>query len=363
MKKRIKVLLLHAASKKNATLPYQHAWTRKFQAHASFDCTPLNLAQNPYAVRLKEQLLRCRSFDAVVILHSAFSNNSYFYPQLTERLAALECPKSMFLGNEYKLLPEKTALCEQVGVELLVSMHHDPRAHKLYKDRLGCAVMNIPPAGLDTAVFYAQVPVGDRAIDIGYRSHDAPWYLGHTLRRSISEFFEQNASRFDLIVDISLNPADRFGEHEWVSFLNQCKGQVGTEAGGGFFEIDDRTRIAVNAFKRENPESSFEVVYERFFATYEKPIPGWVITSRHLEAAGTKTAQVLLEGNYSGYFQPDVHYIPLRKDFGNADEAVRKFKDVSFRHRVVENAHELARAELTYEKLIDRFCLELRSFL
>jgi hypothetical protein len=68
----------------------------------------LNLTENSCSLRLTEQLLRWRSFDAVVVLHSAFSNVNYLYPQLIERLLALKCPKAMFLGNEYKLMPEKS---------------------------------------------------------------------------------------------------------------------------------------------------------------------------------------------------------------------------------------------------------------
>ena len=363
MTRRIRVLLVHAASQRNRTLSYQHAWTRKFGTHSSFDCVPLNLAGKSYPLRLREQSLRWRSFDAVVVLHSAFSNSNFLYPHLVKRIAALKCPKAIFLGNEYKLMPEKIELCEQMGVELLVTMHPDVRAQSLYRDRLGCAVVNIPPGGLDTDLFYPQTPLEDRVIDIGYRAYGGNWYLGHTERLSVAEFFSRNAGRFDLTVDISLDPADRFEEQEWARFLNRCVGQVGSEAGGCIFEIDDRTRNAVNSFVQEHPETSFEVVYDRFFSNYENPIPGWVISTRHVEAAGTKTAQILLEGHYNGYFQPDVHYIPLKKDFQNADEAVQKFNDVSFRARLVENAYELTRAELTYEKLIDRFCLELRSFL
>ena len=65
--------------------------------------------------------------------------------------------------------------------------------------------------------------------------------------------------------------------------------------------------------------------------------------------------QVLFEGHYDGYLRPDEHYIPLRKDFSDADEAVRKFTDRAYSAQIAANAYDLARRELTYDVLIDRF--------
>jgi hypothetical protein len=45
----------------------------------------------------------------------------------------------------------------------------------------------------------------------------------------------------------------------------------------------------------------------------------------------------------------------LKKDFSDADDAMRKFKDQTCRERIANNAYELVREELTYDRLIDRF--------
>ena len=100
----------------------------------------------------------------------------------------------------------------------------------------------------------------------------------------------------------------------------------------------------------------------RFFRDYANPVPGRVLSGRNVEAAGTKTVQILLEGAYGGYLQPDVHYIPVRKDFSNLREAIGKFRDESVRNHVRENALQVVR-ELTYPKLIDRFHDALRQLL
>ena len=103
-------------------------------------------------------------------------------------------------------------------------------------------------------------------------------------------------------------------------------------------------------------------MWQRFFGDYTHPVPGRVLSGRNVEAAGTKTVQLLLEGAYGGYLEPDVHYIPLRKDFSNVGESIAKFRDEGFCARVRENAFAVAQ-ELTYPKLIDRFHDALRPLL
>ncbi len=156
-------------------------------------------------------------------------------------------------------------------------------------------------------------------------------------------------------MDISLNPADRFDEAQWAAFLNRCRNQLGTEAGGDFFELTDATRTAVNAYERAHPMATADEIIGRFFRVEGERIPVRTISGRHAEAAGTRTTQVLFEGHYSGYMQPDVHYIPLRKDFADLDDVFRKLRDDGHCRKIADNAYEMAIAELTYARLIDRF--------
>jgi hypothetical protein len=147
-----------------------------------------------------------------------------------------------------------------------------------------------------------------------------------------------------------------------AAFLNRCRGQLGSEAGGDYFELTDETRNAVRAWTAERPDAAFEEIWDRFFRDYPDPVPGRVLSGRNVEAAGTKTVQLLLEGAYGGYLEPDVHYIPLKKDFSNIDEALAKFRDETVCARIRENAFGLAH-ELTYPELIGRFEDALRPLL
>lgn len=252
-------------------------------------------------------------------------------------------------------MPEKMAFCERLHVALLISQSLSPAVHQLYRNRLGCLVTGIPNTGLDSALFHPTTPVEHRPVDLGYRAGDGPFYLGHQERRTIGEFFTDHAARYGLEVDISLRVQDRLPEDAWAAFLNRCKGQLGCEAGGDFFDLNDAVRRRTLAYEASHPGASFDEVFDHCLRDEPDTIPLRILSGRHIEAAGTGTAQLLFEGHYDGCLVADEHYIPLKKDFSNAADAVAKFRDTGFRQRIVANALHLARDQFTYERLLDRF--------
>lgn len=354
--KRLRVLLLYGASAENTTYSYQIDWPRHFMRHPGFQCVPVNVLDRRLANRVSAHLTaRHGRFEAVVVLHSVFSNSCVIGERLLEAVCGRRLPAAYFIGNEYKLMPEKMRFCDRLGLSLLVTMNPSPAAQALYRKRLGCQVVCIPSGGLDPDVFSPTRDWTDRDIDIGYRSADAPLYLGHDERRRIAAAFLERAPATGFSVDVSLDPARRLAGRAWADFLNGCRSQIGTEAGGDYFELTDETRLNVNAYLREHPGAGMAEIFERFFRGYRDAVPVRTISGRHVEAAGTKTVQILFEGHYSGYLQPDVHYIPVAKDLNDADEALRKLRDRAYCAKLVENAYEVAVAALTYDKLIDRF--------
>jgi hypothetical protein len=65
----------------------------------------------------------------------------------------------------------------------------------------------------------------------------------------------------------------------------------------------------------------------------------FAISPRHLEAVITKTAQLLVEGSYSGVLEPERHYIPVRRDFSNLDEGLERLRDVEAVEAMAERAY------------------------
>lgn len=352
----MRILLVYGSGALNETFSYQSSWPAQFRVHPGFRCTAINLLDRSWYARLAHHALaRGWRGDVVVMLHSVFSNAPLLGGRLFDAIRRLPQPKVLFIGNEYKLMPEKMRFCEELGVALLITQASEPTVHALYRERLGCAVMTLPNTGFDPRLYKPTTPECQRPIDLGYRADDSPWYLGHQERRELAEFFTSNAARLGIVVDISLDPSRRFAPVEWAAFLNRCKGQLGAEAGGDYFELTDATRRAVNTYLQQHPQATFEEVRSRFFDRRPIDVPMRILSSRNVEAAGTRTVQILLEGKYDGYFQPDVHYIPLKKNFSNVDEALLKFRDPGFAQTIADNAERLVAGEFTYDRLLGRF--------
>ncbi|MDG1144163.1 MAG: hypothetical protein P8N92_05800 [Burkholderiales bacterium] len=360
----IRIALFFYQSQEKSTLTYQSGWPKSMMESSYFECQPINLAK--LSVRDGVALIRqvCSSkFEAIVLLHSVFSNQKNLRGPLFWALAASAKPKVYFVGNEYKHMPEKMRFCRTLGVSLLITQSNDERVLKIYREALGCEVEYIPNTGVDQRVFKSTVAFDDRPVDIGYRSFASTWYLGNNEKSEIAEYFLINAERFGVDVDISLDPSQRFDAEGYAAFLNSCRFQLGTESGGDRFELSDHTRKAVNSFMKANPNVDWPEVKRRFFHEDTETIPMRIISGRQLEAAACRTAQILFEGRYGGHFEPDIHYIPLQKNFANVDEVIMKMRDRTYCDLLIQAAYDTAIAEFTYSALIAKFYRALRKVL
>jgi hypothetical protein len=63
------------------------------------------------------------------------------------------------------------------------------------------------------------------------------------------------------------------------------------------------------------------------------------ISPRHFEACATRTAQVLVEGEYNGILKPGIHYIPLKRDLSNVVDVCTAMGDEELRVAISERAY------------------------
>ncbi len=98
---------------------------------------------------------------------------------------------------------------------------------------------------------------------------------------------------------------------------------------------------------------SFAEIDEHFFAGRPRcPAYSKSISSRHFDAAGTGTCQILVRGRYNDILTADEHYIPLEPDLGNVEEAVARFSDPAERRRITDAAYALVHDRHTYRHRI-----------
>jgi hypothetical protein len=253
-------------------------------------------------------------------------------------------------------MPEKMAFCERVGVNVLAQLGSNEATAELYRKRLPRVVVAPCHAGgLDERLFTPGPPLDRRPIDIGFRGGQEPEYFGHQERAAIVAAVKPEACARGLKTDMSMRPGDRFGPEEWAEFLKRCRAQLGTEGGTDFFDLEDRTRNRVNAYRREHPDASFEQLYEATMAPFKKSegVRCRLITGRVIESAACKSVLMLYEGRYEGFIEPDKHYIPVAPDHRNLPEVFEKLEDPSYCTRLVEASYQMAIENFTFRKLID----------
>ena len=183
--------------------------------------------------------------------------------------------------------------------------------------------------------------VAVREKDIVYRARRLPHWYGRAglLKYRIADVVEPKAKALGFNVDISTRVEDSIMSRDWLKFLASSKAVIGTQ--GGYSAINWRGELKeeIRAILREESALSFEEVSA-------KMQPGWddyqlfTITPRHFEAVITKTCQLLLEGEYKGVLEADKHYIALKKDFSNLDEALERLRDHSYVQQMVDQAYE-----------------------
>ena len=209
------------------------------------------------------------------------------------------------------------------------------------------------PHALNADVF-TPGPERGRPIDLGARTADYPFYLGDRDRVDICRHFLEMSYDGPLRRDISLDASERFDRDGWKRFLQSCRGTVATEAGAAVVDKDDRTRLAVQRYLDEHPSAAFEEVHQRFFA--ERPgaggVSGKCVSSRHFDAIGTKTCQIMFRGRFNDTLRADEHYLALERDFSNVEDVVARLMDDDVRLPMVNQAYEYARDGHTHRHRI-----------
>lgn len=184
------------------------------------------------------------------------------------------------------------------------------------------------------------VPHSRRPRDIVYRARNLPYWFGShgQLKHRIAEAVQERAGALGLTTDISTRPEDTIYGAGWLDFLSSGRAVIGAESGSSVLDARGEIKRRISRLLAERPNLTFEEVDAQMPEGWDS-YAFFAVSPRHLEAVITKTAQVLVEGHYSGVLEPERHYIPLRRDFSNLDEALERLHDVAAVEAMTERAY------------------------
>jgi hypothetical protein len=288
-------------------------------------------------------------FDAVVLHTTSLCMrwSVWFEPwrRRSAWLGELDCLKIAFPQDEYHHAETLDSWLEELGVSVICTVLDDTHRAELYPGLASRAAFYEVLTGYideDEAERMGArlMPAAERPYDLVYRARNLPFWLGShgQLKHRIGEAAAARAAGHGLTHDISTRPQGTVLGDAWLAFLGSGRVTVGAESGSS--TLDRRGELAAMASELLAAEPRMT------FGEFAAQMPaGWdeyrffAISPRHLEAVVTKTAQILVEGSYSSVLEAERHYIPVRRDLSNLDEALEQANDAERVHDLVERAY------------------------
>ena len=181
-----------------------------------------------------------------------------------------------------------------------------------------------------------------RPIDICYRGMKLPYWFGKLgyEKYHIGEVFKEVCWKYNLEEDISSDMKDRIYGKKWFEFLLNSKAVLAVESGSSIIDFDGDIIKKVKRLLRYNKSISFNEIYNKILYKYEDKINYRAISPRLFEAGATRTVLIMMEGEYQNIFKKDIHYIPIKQDYSNISEVMRKFKNIEFRKFLTDNVYK-----------------------
>ena len=272
-------------------------------------------------------------------------HNSYYCSKaLYEKVRNYQGVVFQFLQDEYQRVNLATEAMLELGMDVLFTivrpeLHYEAYDHPGLKDMKRVTVMTGYAPEMDEETKF--MPISERTIDLFYRSRELPYWLGSLGNEKIfiADEIVRRAKKHDLKVDISVHEEDRIYGSEWVRRISSCRATLGTESGASIWDRDGTIERAVDEELDQNPEATFEEVFEKVLKLHDGKLIYSGISPRVFEAAALKTPLIMFPGWYNGLVKPDVHFIQLEKDFSNFDSVLKTLRDDAALEAMAENAY------------------------
>jgi hypothetical protein len=300
-------------------------------------------------------------FDAVLIHFSIrLAYDWHFSPTFAEALVRFRGAKVAMIQDEYDLPQVACRWIRRLHLQCVFTTTSDKDRESFYpRDEVGDiefrrVLTGYVPACLETA---RPPSLAERPIHVGYRGRVLPYWYGLLAR----EKHEIGARTRAICVargiphDIEWSEEQRFQGTAWWDFIARCRTMLATESGSNVVDWDGSIRARVQSRLAAEPDLPFEEVFATIIAAHEGRVSMNQIPPKAFEAIALRTGLVLFEGAYSGVLRPDVHYIPLRRDFANVDTVLARVEDTEAMHAMIERAHrDIVRSgAYSYSRLVE----------
>ena len=294
------------------------------------------------------------------------SRSEAHYQQMIRRAAALSrlnAPKIALVQDEFWNVEKVERFINAFGIEIVFSVAPESEWSTLYPsvDRRKVRFYRTLTGYLDEATLDRLIAAGasdtPRIIDVAYRAAGWPnpaWGRFGYMKQLLADAVLRLAPQFGLNTDISTDPRNTLYGDDWIKFLASARYTIGAPSGASLLDRDGKITEKVDGYRGAHPQATFEEISAHCFPGLDGNLRLSAIGPRHIEACATRTCQILVEGDYNGLLQPDVHYIAVKPDLSNLSEVLASLGDDARRKRVVERAFNdiVKPLQVTYRKFV-----------
>lgn len=346
-------------------LDYKGLFTRALQAHyeklsymqdwlhavASNQKLSTHICNINNLIDLAIKLKNIKDYDLVIIMHSVLGDDCRLINNITNFLDKRNCPVVAFIGNEYDLISEKKQILNSINAEYICTQLPLKTAVWLYEDIISAKVIELPHA-LNPKKYFDFGITRDNII--GFIGNAHPIWIGDNDRSNVILRVKEVLNELNFKNDIYLD-GKNLVSNDWALFLNKSLGTIGAESGTYFLDkYGEKIAIAKQMFNK-NKLINLNDLFEKIYSDNSIEVKSAkCISPRHFEAIGTKTCQLLLDGEYNNLLIPDIHFIKINKNLDNLKDAIMRLLDYEERTNIVNCSYRYVYLNHTYENRINK---------
>ena len=302
-------------------------------------------------------------FDAVLIHYSVRLSLDWFLaPDFARALNAYRGFKVLFIQDEYENTETARRWIEELKLDFVFTcVPEESRelvypSHRFQGVRFEQNLTGYVPASLQGRTGY--LPLEEREVLIGYRGRPLAYWYGNLGQEKLRIGIDMRriCEERGLNVDIEWEEDKRIYGDDWYRWLGSCRATLGTESGANIFDWNGYLKADIEAALATRPGLTYEEAFEKYLEPHEGRVRMNQISPKIFEAVALRTALILFRGEYSGVVKPDVHYIPLEKDYSNVDEVLEKLTDDESIRSMTDRAYRdvIESGEWGYPRFVER---------
>lgn len=282
----------------------------------------------------------------VVVLHYSYYLMRMPHDQPPEtnaiKLSEYSGLKMLIIQDEYDHTGHICYWIRQLKIHLVFTLVPTEAMERIFPAEKFPGVHFVPnltgyvPETIPTDVVF--LPASQRNLIVGYRGRELSIRYGKFCREKadIGKAVKSYCVARGIAHDIEWTEESRIYGPSWYQFIASCRAMLGTESGSNVFDWDGTLAAKFEVFGQTRND---EEIYRCLIEPLEMDGVMNQISPKVFEAIAMRSALVLFEGRYSGVVEPERHYIPLRKDFGNLDSVFSVLHDGHYVDEMTDRAY------------------------